>query len=208
MYKLYARKGAGSSAVEALLAVLGVAHERVDVEKNEDGSPPEWFMAINPRGEIPALALPDGSVMTESAAMMIHLVDAHPAANLAPAVGTSQRAQYLRWMVYLAAAPYTSDLRMYYATRYSTDPSHADGIKAKAIIDLARDFEVFDAEMGKGPFVLGNKISAADIYAAMLLTWSDDVDALFAKHPKLKQLYDSVSAVPAVRSVWDRNGMM
>jgi glutathione S-transferase len=117
------------------------------------------------------------------------------------------RAQYLRWMIYLAAAPYTSDLRMYYPQRYSTDPSHAEAIKAKAIVDLARDFDVFAAEMGDGPFVLGNTLSAVDLYAAMLLTWSDDVDALFAKHPKLKRLYDAVAARAAVRKVWDRNGM-
>jgi glutathione S-transferase len=207
MYKLYARKGAGSAAVEALLAVLGVAHEIVDVKKNGDGSPPDWFKAINLRGEIPALQMPDGSLMTESAAMMIHLADAHPEAGLAPAVGTSARAQYLRWLLYMASATYTSDLRMYYAQRYSIDPSHADGIKAKAIIDLARDFDIFAAEMGPGPFVLGDKISAADIYVAMLLTWSNDMDALFARQPKLKRLYDAVAAIPAVRIVWDRNEM-
>jgi glutathione S-transferase len=96
---------------------------------------------------------------------------------------------------------------MFYPQRYSTDATHAEAIKAKAIIDLARDFDVFAAEMGKGPFILGDKVSTADIYAAMLLTWSNDVAALFAKHPKLKRLYDAVAAIPAVRKAWDRNGM-
>jgi glutathione S-transferase len=208
MYKLYARKGAGSAAVEALLAVLGVAYEVVQVDKNADSTFPDWYKAINPRAEIPALELPDKSLMTESAAMMIHLADAHPQAGFAPAVGTTGRAQYLRWLVYLAAAPYTSDLRMYYPQRYSTDTSHADAIKAKAIIDLARDFAIFADAIGDGPFILGNTMSAADLYAAMLLTWSNDVDGLFAMHPKLKRLYDAVAASPAVRKVWDRNEMI
>jgi glutathione S-transferase len=207
MYKLYARTGAGSAAVEALLTVLAVRHEIVDVKKNPDGSTPDWFKTINPRGEVPTLELPDATLMTESAAMMIHLADAHPQAGLAPAVGTAARAQFLRWLVYMATAPYTSDLRMYYPDRYSTDATHADAIKAKAIIDLARDFDIFASEMGKRPFILGDQISAADIYVAMLLTWSNDVDALFSTHPKLKRLYDAVAAVPAVRLVWDRNGM-
>jgi glutathione S-transferase len=207
MYKLYARKGAGSTAVEALLALMGVEHEVVDVGKTATGGAPDWFMLVNPRGEIPALELPDHSLMTESAAMMIHLADAHPAVGFAPAVGTSARAQYLRWLVYMAATPYTADLRMYYAQRYSTNPAHAEAIKAKAIIDLTRDFDVFAEQLGDGPFVLGNAMSAADIYAAMILSWSDDVEALFARQPKLKRLYDAVSAVPAVRKVWDRNEM-
>jgi glutathione S-transferase len=207
MYKLYARKNAGSVAVGALLALLNVEHEVVEVLKTPTGAAPDWFAAINPCGEIPALALPDESVMTESAAMMIYLADAYPEAGLAPAVGTAARAQYLRWMLYMATATYTSDLRMYYAARFSTDPSHADGIKAKAIIDLAHDFDIFAAEMGPGPFILGEKLSAADLYTAMLLSWSNDMPALFAKHAKLKQLYGAVSAIPAVRKVWDWNGM-
>jgi glutathione S-transferase len=208
MYKLYARKNSGSAAVEALLAVLGVDHELIDVKKEADGSAPSWYRAINPRGEVPGFELPDKSFMTESAAMMIHLADAHPQAGLAPAVGAPARAQYLRWMIYLAAAPYNSDLRMYYPARYSTDPAHASAIKAKAIIDLARDFDVFANQLGEGPFILGQTMSAADIYAAMLFTWSDDVAGLFARQPKLKRLYDAVAAVPAIQKVWDRNGMI
>jgi glutathione S-transferase len=207
MYKLYARKGAGSAAVEALLALLNVPYEIIDVPKTESGAAPAWFIALNPRGEVPALGLPDGSVMTESAAMMIHLADAHFEAGLAPDLGTTARAQYLRWIVYLAAAAYPSDLRLFYPERYSTDPTHAASIKAKASLDLAHDFDVFAAGMGQGPFILGDKISAADLYAAMLLSWSDDVEGLFAKHPRLKLLAQALAENATVRKVWDRNGM-
>jgi glutathione S-transferase len=207
MYKLYARKGAGSAAVEALLALIAVPFEVIDVPKTEMGAAPDWFIKLNPRGEVPALGLPDGSVMTESAAMMIHLADAHLEAGLAPALGTAARAQYLRWIVYLAAAAYPSDLRLFYPDRFSTDPTHAQAIKAKASLDLAHDFDVFAAEMGEGSFILGDKLSAADLYAAMLLSWSDDVEGLFAKHPKLKRLYDAVAENAIVRKVWERNGM-
>jgi glutathione S-transferase len=208
MYKIYGRKNTGSSAVEALLMLLGVPFELIDVEKTETGAAPDWYKAINPRGEVPALGLPDGSVMTESAAIMIYLADAHPKAGLAPTLTDKTRAQYLRWMVYLAAAPYPTDLRMYYPDRYSTDPSHADAIKAKASLDLARDFSVFAAGIGEGPFVLGSQLSAVDLYAAMLFTWSDDLEGLFAKQPKLKKLYDAVSAHTAVRKVWNSHGMV
>jgi glutathione S-transferase len=208
MYKLYARKNTGSAAVEALLNLLGVPFEMIDVDKTEAGAAPDWYKAINPRGEVPSLGLPDGSVMTESAAMMVYLADAHPAAGLAPKLTDANRAQYLRWMVYLAAAPYGTDLRLYYPDRYSTDASHAEAIKAKASIDLARDFGMFAAGIGEGPFALGKTLSAVDIYAAMLFTWSDDVEGLFANLPKLKRLYEAVSANNAVRKVWDSHGMV
>jgi glutathione S-transferase len=207
MYKLYARAGAGSAAIEALLAVLNAPHEIIDVPKDGDGRSPDWFSAINPRAEVPTMQLPHGNIMTESAAMMIYLADAFPEAGLAPADKTPERAQYLRWMIYLAATPYNSDLRMYYPHRYSTLSSHADGIKARAISDLARDFDVLAGGIGDGPFMLGSKMSALDIYAAMLVSWSDDVSAQFARQPKLKRLYDAVAAVPAIRKVWDKNQM-
>jgi len=208
MYKLYARKGSGNAAVEALLAHMGLEHQVVDVGRTPEGKAPDWYLAFNPRGEVPTLELPDHSIMTESAAMMIHLADTKPEMGLAPPVGTPARAQYLRWMVYFATAPYTSDLRMFYSGRYSTDPAHAPAIKARAILDLARDFDLFAAQMGNGPFILGDKLSAADIYAGMILSWSDDVEALFARHPKLQRLYEAVEAFPDIRKVWDRNGML
>jgi glutathione S-transferase len=207
MYTLYARAGAGSAAVEALLSELGVAHELINVAKEPDGSPPAWFRAINPRGEIPALKLPDGAVMAESAAMMIDLADRHPAAGLAPAIGSPERSQYLRWMVYGASAIYTSDLRGYYPARYSTDPGHAAAIKAKAVADTARDIGDFADALGNRVHILGDAFSAADIYMAMLISWDFDLAALFAARPRLKAYYDRIAARPAIRPVWDRNEM-
>ena len=206
MLKLYSRSNTGSAAVEALLALVGADYQLVEVPREADGSAPPWYLKINRRGEIPALELEDHSIMTESAAMMIYLADGYPAAGLAPAHGTAARAQYLRWMVYLAAAPYATDLRMYYPQRYSTNADHAEAIKQKAIIDLNRDFDVLAEQMGAGPFIFGPEISAVDLYAAMLLSWSEDMPGLFKRQPKLARLFEAVAAEPKVREVWVRNG--
>jgi glutathione S-transferase len=206
-YKLYARNNTGSAAVEALLALLGLPYELIEVSREPDKSIPNWYRAINPRGEVPTLILPDATLMTESAAMMIYLADLVPAAKLAPAPDAPTRATYLRWMIYMAAAPYTSDLRLYYSQRYSTDPTHANAIRDKATSDLAADFAHFAEALGEGPFILGAEMTAADIYTAMLLSWTPDMDALFTRHARLRALYEAVGRVPEVRSVWDRNGM-
>jgi glutathione S-transferase len=208
MLKLYGRKNTGSAAVEALLVLVGAPHVMVDVAKEPDGSAPPWYLAINPCGEVPALELEDHSIMTESAALMIYLADRFSDAGLAPAVSAADRAQYLRWMVYLAAVPYATDLRMYYAPRYSINPDHAEAIKQKAIIDLNRDFDVFAGALGEGPFVLGERFSAVDIYAAMLFSWSEDMAALFKRQPKLARLFDAVAARPGMREVWERHGIV
>jgi glutathione S-transferase len=207
MYKIYARPGAGNVAVEALLAELGVPHEVITLERDELHQLPESFRAINPMRQVPALVLPDGTIMTESAAMMIYLADLFPAKALAPAASSASRPHYLRWMVFLSANLYNADLMYFYAQRYSTDAGHAEGIKAKAAMEMERQFGIVADAVGKGPYILGNDFSAVDIYAAMLFTWAPDVAALALKHPNLKAHHDRIAARPAIAPVWARNKM-
>ena len=181
MYTLYARNGAGSLAVEALLAACGADYKVIVLNRKPDGSFEDFFLAINPKAEVPTLVLPDGSVMTESAAMMIHICE-----------------------VYLAAALYGSDLRLFYPHRYTTDAAGAEGVKARAAETMMHEFAIYADALGEGPFMLG-RLSAVDIYAAMLCSWAPDVGELFATYPNLKRMYDAVVAHEAVQKAWVRN---
>ncbi|MBC8038633.1 MAG: glutathione S-transferase family protein [Rhizobiales bacterium] len=207
MLTLYAKKNAGSVAVEAMLAACGTDYEIKDVQRDAAGALPASLFAVNPRGEVPTLVLPDGTIMTESAAILIHLADIFPQVKLAPALTSPLRPRYLRWMLFLATTIYMSDLRLYYPERYTADAAGASGIKAKAAAGMEKEFEILSDAVGDGPFILGAGMSAADIYAAMLATWAPDVAALFKKHPNIKTLHDRVAAVPAIAKVWARNGM-
>jgi glutathione S-transferase len=206
MFTLYMRSGSGSAAVEALLAECGAECSLVEVPRAGQGF--EDYLAINPRGEVPSLRLPDNSLMTESAAMMIYLADLHSAAKLAPTVNSPLRATYLRWMLYFASAVYMADLRYFYAARYSVDPSAEVGIKAKAEVDLNRDFDIFANALGQGPYILGEVFSAVDLYAAMLMSWMPDINAVFARHPNLETYYNLIAARPKTNPIWKNNNML
>jgi glutathione S-transferase len=206
MFTLYSRPGTGSAAVEALFEELGVSYKIEDILRLADGSLPASLFEINPRGEIPCLRFPDDKIMTESAAILIYLADLFPAANLAPVPKAPQRSEYLRWMLYFASAVYMADLRFYYPARYSSDAAHAPAIKAKAVVDMDRDFKIFADELGDKPFILGQNFSAVDIYAAMLLSWAPDISVLFTRYPNLKNYYYSVATRPKIVDVWKRNG--
>jgi glutathione S-transferase/GST-like protein len=206
MYTLYCRNTAGSMAPEALLAACGADYRVIVLERKPDGSFEEFFHKINPKAEVPTLVLPDDSIMTESAAMMIHLADLYPHAGLSPAIGTPGRARFLRWLVFLATAVYMSDLRLFYPQRYTSRPEEAEGIRARAEETMMQEFAIYADALGEGPFLLGAQMSAADIYAAMLCTWAPDPAALFAAHPSLKRMYDGVLGNEAVKRVWARNG--
>jgi len=207
MYRLYGRPGSGSVVVEAILETAGAPYEVELVERSQDGQVPEKLAGVNPLGQVPALRLPDGEVMTESAAMSIYLADKYPKADLAPPVSSAERSRYLRWIVYLATNIYMTDLRAYYPDRYTTDQNGGKCVKSAALTRMAREWEIYAEALGEKSYILGDKMCVADIYAAMLATWNFDVPAFFKKHPNVRAMYDRVTAHPAIAKVWGRNEM-
>jgi len=207
MYTLYGRPGSGSGAPEAILALSGEPYRIVDVAKQADGEAPEELRRLNPLGQVPTLITPDGGVMTESAAICLYLADLFPSLDLAPAVADRNRAAYLRWMVYLAANVYMTDLRFFYPHRYTADGNGAAGVKSSATDRKAFEWSVFAEALGQSDFILGQRLSAADIYAAMLVSWIEDMDGFFARNPNVAAHYRRVAAVPAIAKVWARHGM-
>ena len=131
MYTLYWAQETGALAPQILLEEVGADYQRVvlDLGKGEETKPE--FLAINPRGQIPALALPDGLLLTESAAIMLQIADNHPDSRLLPPPGSAERAQVYRWLFYAVANIYEADLRLYYSERFTTDASCADSVKKK-----------------------------------------------------------------------------
>jgi glutathione S-transferase len=206
-FKLYGRPGSGSGACEAILALTGLPYELIDLERWSPGGAPSDFLAINPLGQVPALVLPDGGVMTESAAICLYLADIAPNADLAPLSAHPLRARYLRWMVYLAANNYMTALRFYYPDRHTLDPDGIEGVKAAAIQRSKAEWKIIADAAVDGPFLLGEAMSAADIYASMLMSWDLDVPALFKAHPALNELYAVVAGHPKIAPVWRRHGM-
>jgi glutathione S-transferase len=183
-YKLYGRTTAGSHAVQMVLEEIGTPYELIWVSKAPADL--EAYRRVNPAGKIPALVLPDGTAVSESAAILIYLSGAHPAARLAPPAGTTEHARFLQWMVFMSANVYETALRSYFPERYSSDATAAAGIKEQAINDYARDLETIHGALS--PYVIGESYSAADPYLYMLASWyPGDMGALSARLPKLAQ---------------------
>ena len=199
MYKLYGRPGSGSLAVQMALEEIGASYDRVWV--GTEAADVAQFRATNPTGRVPALMLPDGTIMFESAAMLIHLSLCNPQFALAPQPGTNRHAAFLQWMVFLSANVYEAVLRMYYSVRYSTrGEADADAIRDKGIADFCTHITL--VTQGLGPYVLGGNFSVADLYLYMLAGWySGDKEELYRRLPKLEAHAKIISARPAVAKV-------
>jgi glutathione S-transferase len=205
MYKLYWATGSGAMAPQALFEEIGAEYEKIviDFEKEEHKS--EAFLSVNPMGQIPALVLPDGTLMTETAAMLAHIVDRHPEAKFAPPAGSSESARYLRWLFFLGSNVYPTVLRFYYADRFSTDPSAAEGIKAAAETDLDDQFKILEDALDPGPYLVGEAFSAADILLWMLIQWHPEPARLCEGSPRIKQFMELVQARPAIARTWQEH---
>ncbi len=169
-YTLYTNTGSGGFAVEAALTKSGAPFKLILIDYNNNEQQSAAYAKINPMMQVPALTLPDGTLMTESAAMIIHLAAAFPSAGLAPAPGTPGHAKFLRWMLFMAVNLYEADLRYFYPERYTTDAAGAAAVKASGAAHMAKSFAVIEQTLN--PFLLGKDLSIADVYLAMLAKWS------------------------------------
>ncbi len=204
-FTLYASEGTGSAVCEAILALSGLPHRRIDVTIQAPTGPDPELIQVNPLGQVPVLRLPNGEIMTESAAIVLYLSDLVPEKGLAPRPDDPLRARYLRWMAFLACAIYPSSLRKFYPDRYTADPQGGEAVKDAAIARLTREFAVLAAGLGTGPFLLGEAMSAVDIYAAMLIGWEENQEGMNDVFPGLIQLGQRVAANPVIRPIWERN---
>lgn len=205
MHKLHWAPDTGAFVVQAVLEELGEAYELVPVDTKQGEHRAPAFLALNPMAQVPVLELPDGSVLTETGAMVLHLADARPEADLLPPPGTPERAAAYRWLFWLATGLYEADLRYYYPERYTSDPAGAAGVREAALARMDRLVALADARLGEGPWVLGGRFSVVDLYLFMLALWHPARSALLERHPTLGDHARRVRARPSIRAIWDQH---
>jgi glutathione S-transferase len=205
VYKLYWAANSGALAPQIILEEAAVEYERCDVDLEQGEEMKAAYLAINPRGQVPALVLEDGTVLTESAAMLLHIADCSPATGLLPPLGSRERARVYRWLFYAAANLYEGVLRYYYSDRYTTSAAQAGQVRdaAEEYIDHAWS-QVEDAIV-EGPYFLGVTYSLLDPDLLMLSNWHEKPDELFAANPKLQGLCATVRARAAVERIWHQH---
>ena len=205
-YTLFGTKGSGSAAVEAALTLLGEPFRSVDAASWEPGPGRDELQRVNPLCQIPTLLLPDGSVLTESAAILIHLGLAHPESELLPA-DAARRAQMLRGLVYVAANCYAAIGIIDYPERWCSDADEdtRKRIKAGSTERLHYLWQVFADAFPAQPFLTGERLGALDLLAAVVSKWSGSRKHLAASRPAFSALLAKIEGDPRVAPVFARH---
>lgn len=199
-YLLYGRRQTGVMAVQALMAEGGISHVYHDVPNPRTSEEIAAFAKINPRLQVPVLVHPDGTVITEGPAILAHLADAHPAQRLIPPPGTSARARHDRWVAFFHANVYEAILRELAPQRYTDAPESAEMVRSSATAYVRRHMQLFEAELGAGPFFAGAAMLVLDIYLWMLCYWID-TKWLEANCPRVTRLWHAAAARPALARI-------
>ena len=206
MYTLHWNQGSASLVAHMALEETGVPYKLklVDMDKGEHKTPD--YLKLNPNGKVPALALDGGGVMFETNAIAMYLADRHPQSGLAPAVADPDRALYTQWMFHLTNSIQPLYLLFYYPERHTTHLGHFEEIKAKAMEQIGEAWDRVERSLAaKGPYILGERFSAADLPVVMLSNWQQAQPEMLSKRPKLRGLVELVSARPAVKRVLVEN---
>lgn len=204
-YRVYGAHGSGSSIVEATLAELGVPYEfeRVDAANHAQREAP--YTEINPHRKLPTVITPAGETLTESVAILLTLLERHPAPALLPPIGSEPRAQALRWLMFAASGLYPVVEIIDYPARFSSDDTHASSVRDAALETWRTRWRTVEAGLGDGPFLLGEALCVTDIYLAALSRWDLPPDWRTEQLPKVTRLAEAVRARPALHEIWARN---
>lgn len=206
MYTLYTAPGTAGLVVHWLLLETGAPHalRLLDLKQGEHKTPE--YLALNPNGVVPTLLI-DGEPVFESAAMVLHLADAHPEAGLAPAPGSRERADYYQWVVHFANS-LMPPLRIWFYPDEAAGEANAEAAKDLARRRIEAAFDRVDRHLSaKGPYLLGETLTAADFLLTMLMRWSRNMPRPATDWPHLRALVERMKARPAFRTLYEREGL-
>lgn len=178
-----------SSGALALLEELGAPYDLHVLDMKRGQQREAAYLAINPMGKVPAV-LDGDAVVTEQGAVFLYLADRFPDARLAPAIGDPLRGPYLRWLVY-----YGSSFEPALVDRAMKREPAAPGMCPYGDYDTM--LKTLIDQLAKGPYLLGERFSAADVLWGTALTWT----TMFKLVPELPVIVDymaRVNARPAV----------
>jgi GST-like protein len=160
--------------------------------------------AVNPMRQVPALILPSGEVMTESAAILIWLAESHPQAGLAPAAGAPERARFLRWMAYVSAQIYALYWLRDEPSRLVEEAGQQAVLKTRAQARIAHCWGEMERQVAPGPWLLGEALSVLDVYVTVVSRWSPGRRRFYDVAPRMGEVARRVDAEPRLAELWAR----
>jgi glutathione S-transferase len=200
--KLYYSPGACSLSPHIALLEAGLPYDLVKVDLRaktlENG---DDYLKVNPKGQVPALALDSGELVTEGPVIVQMIADKAAGKNLAPSRDSTERYKLLEWLNFI-----TSELHKSFGPLFS--PVLADDAKAFFKDRVMSKFKYVDGALAGHDYLLGKQFTVADGYLFTILTWADRMKFDLSAMPNLVAYKDRVAARPKVQEAMTKEGLM
>ncbi|MFM7295244.1 MAG: glutathione S-transferase family protein [Burkholderiales bacterium] len=196
-YQLYYYPANASLAPHILLEEIGCEYTLVLVDRAANAHKSKAYLKLNPAGLIPALI--DGDIcLSETAAIMLHLADKHPAAALIPPLQSADRAQCYRWLIYLTNTLQADLIHYFYPDRLGGE--FATEVKRRATARVTPMLDILDTQLAAsgGPYLLGSTYTICDIFLFMMCRWTRDMPNPARNREHLGRFLDMMATRPAV----------
>ena len=184
MLKLFYSPGSCALASHIALEEAGADYTvaRVDFSSGEQRSPD--YLAINPKGRVPALVTDDG-ILTETPAILAYIAQRYPAANLAPLDDPFTFARMQAFNSYLCSTVHVAHAHRMRGTRWADDPAAIEAMKRKVPDSVGAAFALIEDDMLKEPWVMGQRYTICDPYLFTLAEWLDADGVDLTKLPRV-----------------------
>jgi glutathione S-transferase len=200
--KLYYSPGACSLSPHIALKEAGIPFDLVKVDlkakKLDDGRD---YNAINPKGQVPALGLDDGDLLTEGAVIVQKIADSAPQKNLAPASGSNERYKLQEWLNFIA-----SELHKNFSPLFQ--PALSDETKAFFKTRLQGKFKYIDQALAGRDYLMGSQFTVPDAYLFTMLAWAERMGLDISGLPNLAAYKARVAARPKVQEALAAEGLL
>ena len=200
--KLYYTPGACSLSPHIVLLEAGLPYELVKVDlrakKLENG---DDYLKVNPKGQVPALALDGGELVTEGPVIVQMIADKVPAKNLAPVRDSAERYKLQEWLNYI-----TAELHKNMGPLFS--PMLSDDAKAFFKDRAMGKFKYIDGRLAGHDYLMGKQFTVADAYLFVMLSWADAMKFDLSGLPNLVAYKARVAARPKVQEALVKEGLM
>ena len=193
-------------ATHIVLEYVGADYEAIKLDFRENQQRSKEYLAVNPKGRVPALVT-DRGVITETPALLLYLAQTYPQAKVAPLDDPFALAEMQAANSWFCSTVHVAHAHGPRGSRWSDDPAALQSMKAKVSTNMSDCFVLIEKELLRGPWLMGANFTVADPYLFTMSSWLATDGVEMAKFPRVAEHYKRMLEMPAVRKVMPLHGM-
>ena len=193
-------------ATHIVLEYVGADYEAIKLDFRENQQRSKEYLAVNPKGRVPALVT-DRGVITETPALLLYLAQTYPQAKVAPLDDPFALAEMQAANSWFCSTVHVAHAHGPRGSRWSDDPTALQSMKAKVSKNMNDCFDWIEEELLRGPWLMGANFTVADPYLFTMSSWLATDGVEMAKFPRVTEHFKRMLEMPAVRKVIPLHGM-